>query len=144
MENKLGKAKVEMIKLTGCELGEYENIEELRNKAFDYYKNNLQGKIILHPEIGEIIFSGKGIRKVINSSADVTKLRFLPKLKEIIEAGNTGEWEFPNKIRTDEIKKFMFITTPILLNNESKIVIVNIAQYAEGNKFYNLNYRMNS
>ena len=133
------KLKYKLIYIT-----KYKDINELRQKAIDYYKNNFQGKTIVHPELGEIKFSGKGIRKTINSSADDTKLKFLPKLAEIILLGEIGELEIPKKSRKDDITGFIFIKTPIVFNGNHKTVIVNIAQEKNSYSFYNINYKTNS
>jgi len=129
------------IDLASKELDDFCNdLKSLRKSAINYYKKNIQGQSIEHPEIGEIQFSNKGIKKVINSSADETKLKFLPKLKEIIEKGAISELQQPIKNRNDGIIGFRYIKTTINLNGKNKTVIVNIAQNAFGHIFYNLNY----
>jgi 4-diphosphocytidyl-2-C-methyl-D-erythritol kinase len=129
------------ISLTGKELGNLgDDKNSLRKAAINYYKKNIQGQTINHSYLGEVQFSNKGIKKIINSSADGTKLKFLPKLKEIIEKGEISKLHQPIKHRTDGIIGFRYIKTLINLNEEYKTVIVNIAQNAFGHLFYNLNY----
>ncbi|MEI8388423.1 MAG: 4-(cytidine 5'-diphospho)-2-C-methyl-D-erythritol kinase [bacterium] len=127
--------------LTGKELGDFgDDLKSLRKSSINHYKKNIQGQKLTHSYLGEIQFSNKGIKKVINSSADITKLKILPKLKEIIEKGEVSELHQPLKTRTDGIVGFRYIKASINLNGENKTVIVNIAKNTFGHLFYNLNY----
>lgn len=131
------------ISLMGNELGDFGDDKlAWRQAGIDFYKNNLQGTSIERLDVGKIIFTGKGIKKAISSSADETKLKFLPKLKEIIIQGKLGKLEPPRNPRKDGIIGFRYIETPIILNGKNKIAVVNVAQDSNGNLFYNLSHKV--
>lgn len=128
-----------IISLTGKELGEFENEAGLRKAAKTFYKENLQNTIFKNDKIGNIRFSKKGLKKTISSSADVSKLKLLTKLKEIIDNGEIGELQPLDKERDDDIIGFRWIKTSIEINGEKTYSYVNIAKDSKGNLFYNIN-----
>lgn len=130
---------VKPIKLSGKELGDYADIAELRQKAVDYYKQNLQGKTAKHPELGKVLFSGKGLRKFISSSANEEKIRMLPAVPDIIKEGKYQGEEKPSHQREDGIIKFHRISKTVNMAGKKYQASVLVGEDKAGNKFYNLN-----
>ena len=92
--------------VTGDEFGEYSDIKELRKKAIQYYKENLQGTSVFNEKLGKIDidenglveFTAAGRKKVESTIAQEQKLllvKHLPQLireaKEIQKANATKE-----------------------------------------------------
>ena len=127
------------ISLTGKELGEYKDAKELRQKAVDYYKANLQGKTVKHPKLGEILFSRPGMNKFINSGADEVKIKMITALPTIIEKGEYVGEEKPEHDKNGTILKFHRIKNTVELEGKTHKVSVLIWEDRQGNKFYNLN-----
>lgn len=136
---KNGQFTFKGVSITGKELGEYKDIKELRQKAVDYYKANLQGKTETHPKLGEVIFSGKGLRKFISSSADENKLKMVCAIRGIIKNGKYEGEEKPQHPRTDDIVKFHRISHLVHMGDTTYKVSVLIGEDSAGRKFYNLN-----
>lgn len=128
-----------VVKITGQELGDYKDIKELRQKAVDYYKTHLQGKSVEHPELGKVMFSGKGLKKFINSGADENKIKMLPAVSGIIQQGKYHGAEEPIHPRTDEIIIFHRINKDVFMGGKKYKASVLVGEDREGNKFYNLN-----
>ncbi|MDR1397020.1 MAG: DUF2213 domain-containing protein [Desulfarculales bacterium] len=124
--------------ITGNELGEYKNVKELRQKAVDYYKNNLQGKPAHRDDIGEIRFSDKGLDKTIHLSANEDKLLMFPALKGIVETGKLGKEEALNHPRKDGIVAFIPVTKTVDFKGKPKEVEVLLGKDAFGKLYYNL------
>lgn len=118
-------------------------MKELRQKAVDYYKANLQGKPAHRDDIGEIRFTRKGMEKTVSFSGDADKLLIFPALRGIIETGKLGKEEKPDHYRKDDIVAFIPISKTIKFKGESKHVEVLIAKDTQGNLYYDmyLDYR---
>lgn len=125
--------------ITGHELGTYKDIKELRQKAVEYYKANLQGKTVKNPELGDVLFTNKGLKKFINSSADEAKIKTLPAVSYIIKKGDYLGEEDLNHPRQDGIIKFHRVSAPIIIDRKKYTVSVLIGEDRLGRKFYNLN-----
>jgi hypothetical protein len=117
----------------------YDDIKELRKLAFEYYKNNLQGKYFLNLQLGKILFSRRGIDKFISSSANRDKLIMVSVLSKIIELGEYVGSEKPTHERKDGIIKFHRINTTIEIHNKIKEVSLLVAEDRNDKIFYNLN-----
>ena len=125
--------------LTGNELGEFNNIDDLRNAAIKHYKNNIQGTIIKHPELGKILFTGKGIDKTRNASADIRKLKSIPELSKLVKNGDFEGTLNNYKNRKDGITKFHYLRNTININGKLFEYRITIAKDSFGNKYYDLN-----
>lgn len=131
--------KSKPIEITGKEIGNYKDIKELRQKAIDYYKKNLQGTYAHNKELGKIFFSGKGLHKFISSSGEETKLKMIVILKNIIETGKEIIPEEPLHERKDGIVKFYRINNEVKMDGKKYRTSALIGEDEQGNKFYNLN-----
>jgi len=125
--------------LTGNELGEFNNIDDLRNAAIKHYKNNIQGTIIKHPELGKILFTGKGIDKTRNASADIRKLKSIPELSKLVKNGDFEGTLNNYKNRKDGITKFHYLRNTINIDGKPFEHRITIAKDSFGNKYYDLN-----
>lgn len=128
-----------VVKITGQELGDYKDIKELRQKAVDYYKTHLQGKSVEHPELGKVLFSRKGINKVISSSGNENKLKFVPALLNMIESGKYAGEEALKHPREDGIVKFHRLNHVVQFKEKKYNTSVLVGEDKQGNRFYNFN-----
>ena len=133
------KASLAPIQLTGEELGPYKDIKELRQKAIEFYKNNLQGTKVKHPELKDILFSRKGRDEYEAFSANPDKLKMVVALRSIIKTGNYLGKEPLHKVRKDGAIRFHGLenTVQIGTGEEQKVKVI-IWEDGNGNKFYDL------
>jgi len=127
-----------LFKLTGEELGEYTDINELRQKAVDYYRNNISGQEINHPIIGKINFFNTSIKKYKNASANPLKLKLMPKLLDIVKTSEYINTSSNYKNRKDGITKFHYLQTQIFIGDEIFNGKIKIGADKFGNKFYDI------
>ncbi len=125
--------------ISGEELGEYKDANDLRKKAYKYFKDNLQGKYAEHPVLGKIKFIRKGIDKVKSTSADIDKLKLLPKIKEIIETAELIRSQENEKPEKSDIIRFHYLANNVILSGKPIDVFVTVAEDRDGNFFYNIN-----
>ena len=126
------------IKISGNELGEIKDTNDLRRKAYKYFQENLQGNYASHPVLGKIKFIRKGIDKVKSTSADIDKLKLVPKIKDIIETAAYLRSETPEKPHGN-IVKFHYLSNSVNLEGKNIDVFISIAEDNERNFFYNIN-----
>lgn len=100
-------------------------LKEFRDNAKKYYQNNLQGQIVKNPHLGEIKFTGKGVKETLYRNPP--KGREFSELKHNIENAHYIGSEDVCHERKDKIKKFY-----ILEYNNSQYLIAeegNIKKY---------------
>lgn len=127
-----------IVKITGKEFGGYTDSNDLRRKAYKYFQDNLQGQYVQHPTLGKIKFIRRGIDKLKSTSADIDKLKLVPKIKEIIETSQFLRSETPKKPHGN-IVKFHYLSNSVNLEGKNIDVFISIAEDNEGNFFYNIN-----
>lgn len=127
-----------IVKITGKEFGGYTDSNDLRRKAYKYFQDNLQGQYVQHPTLGKIKFIRRGIDKLKSTSADIDKLKLVPKIKEIIETSLFLRSETPKKPHGN-IVKFHYLSNSVNLEGKNIDVFISIAEDNEGNFFYNIN-----
>ncbi|MDR3244667.1 MAG: hypothetical protein LBT79_07965 [Elusimicrobiota bacterium] len=125
-----------IISITGNELGEYSNIEDLRDKAVTYFRDNLQGKIVKNADIGEVLFSWNRFKKYKSASANPIKLKMVVALKDIIQYGQGREIEMKKKHK--EFSKLYRIDHVVEIGEKKYEASVLIGEDEYGKKFYNL------
>lgn len=135
---KHGGSSGKEISLTGKELGDYKDVKELRQKAVDYYKANLQGKTAHRDDVGEIRFSRKGRGETFSFSANPDKLLLVPALRDIIEKGELGKEEALNHPRKDGIVAFVPVTKTVNLKGRPQEVEVLLGKDENGNLYYDM------
>lgn len=136
----LNQSQLSQIIVQGNELGNGLTNQELRDKAIDYYKNQLKNQVALHPVLGEVKFSNRGLRKVIATSADIRKLKLLPKLKELIETGTIiSEKENEDKDTKPNIRRYIYLKNTAVLENAPVTVGITLYEDNNGNFYYNHN-----
>ncbi len=118
--------------------GKERDYAELRKSAVEFYKKNLQGKVIEKDGLGAIRFSNKGLKEFMSFSADKDKILALSKIDEIIKTGKVGTEEAPKHPRKDDIVAFIPISNKIFVDGKVKPVEVLIAKDSFGNLFYDL------
>ncbi|OGI02171.1 MAG: hypothetical protein A2Y25_04845 [Candidatus Melainabacteria bacterium GWF2_37_15] len=134
----------EAISMTGTELG-YWGDDKLawRKAANDFYKKNLQGTYVERSDIGKIYFYKNGLKKTISNSADLNRLRLIPKIKEIIETGKLSPFSMPRRIKTRKgLKGYYYINKPVTINGEIFNTRITIGSDINGNWYYNINVEL--
>ncbi len=127
-----------IISLTGKELGEFENEADLRKAAIAYYKKNIQGITVEHPVLGGIQFTGSGLAKTKDASADICKLQIISKLLELVQTG-LYEGSLPPYKSNSKFKKYHYLTNKIFIGGEIFKHRITIGEDTNGNKYYNIN-----
>ena len=124
----------------GDELGvpEGAEIKAYRKAAREVYRE-LQKTPAYREDLGDIQFTKAGWSEVSHTGADVRKWKLIPQLKKLIEKAEYIERHELYKQRHDNIVAFHWLETDVLLDNERLRVGLQIAEDADGNKFYNLN-----
>lgn len=136
--------------IKGNEFGEYADIKELRKKALDYYKRELQGHSVYNELLGNIKFeekepdgevqiTGSGRKKMSSSTANPLKLLSIKSLKELISGANI--------ITAAEAKdgrhkgwKFYYLHSNVETNKGKQYVVVTVADKGSGAiDYYNHN-----
>lgn len=128
--------------IKGNEFGEYADIKELREKALDYYKRELQGHSVYNELLGNIKFeenepdgevqiTGSGRKKMSSSTANPLKLLSIKSLKELISGANI--------ITAAEAKdgrhkgwKFYYLHSNVETNKGKQYVVVTVADKGSG------------
>lgn len=118
--------------------GDYKNIKELRQKAINYYKENLQGKTFNIGNFKDIRISRKSAERYKSYGADERKLLIIPKLLTILKTSKYRNSSDLKKKRKDNIKKFHYFTNEILIKGEDYDVYITIGEDNKGNLFYDL------
>lgn len=125
--------------LKGDELGELDS-DNVMEKARTWFKENLQGKTISRPELGNIRFTGKSWGKIKNGvKRDLDKARLMSAIPDIIKNGGYSGRQPLYKERTDGIVAFHYFTAPVKLGDDLVHVGVSVGEDDRGNLFYNIN-----
>lgn len=136
--------------IKGNEFGEYADIKELRKKAIDYYKKELQGHSAYNELLGNIKFeekepdgevqiTGSGRKKMSSSTANPLKLLSIKSLKELISGANI----ITSAEATDGRHKgwkFYYLHSNVETNKGKQYVVVTVADKGSGAiDYYNHN-----
>lgn len=73
--------------------GKYKDINELREKAYQYYRKNIQGKPVDIGKYKNIRIARKSAERYKHYGADERKLLIVPKLREILETSKYKDSE---------------------------------------------------
>lgn len=130
----LDKSKFYATSITGDEMGHYTDLKDLRTKALDYYKKNLQGTKVRNSVLGEIrigkgltendiALTGSGRRKMSTTSAKPEKLLVVRYLREIIEGSNFVTEAASHKEKHSG-ENFYYIHSALNVNGEKFYVVV--------------------
>lgn len=124
------------ITVRGNELGGHNMThEELRAAAVDYYKKNLAGTSVKHPELGEVHFSMGGYKKPISFSADERKLKLFPFLPDIIKQGEIIKKEQDKRVRQN-VNAFYTIKCPVNVQGKDESIRLTIRADSNGKLYY--------
>jgi hypothetical protein len=112
--------------------------EEIRKAARGWYRANLAGTTVTSPDLGEIAFVARGLKKAVNASADTLKLRLFPALIAIMEQGQLVD-TVPNNDPTGfpHILRYHFIEASVAVGSETVRVRVNVEERTNGKIYYN-------
>ena len=118
--------------------GTYKDINELRNKSYEYYKEHIQGNNIDIGKFKNIRIPRKSAERYKYYGYDERKLLIVPKLLEILKTSHYKSSEELYKKRDDNIIKFHYFTNEILLKESFYKVYITIGEDNRGNLFYDL------
>ena len=119
----------------GDELGKNLSGKELRNKAEEYYKNNLANKTVKNEKLGTVKFSQGGFSKPISASGDERKLKLFPFLPDIISTGKVSDLK-PDRYNRPNVKGFYTIRKTINFEGNECKVMVSIREDNNGKLYY--------
>jgi hypothetical protein len=125
------------VTITGDELGEYTNLNDLRKKAVEYYKNNLTETTAYNPVLGniriergmtenDILFNAKAKNKMKQTSAKKEKLLAVTHLREIISNANFITESGPYK-DSHEMDHFYYLHAKVE-NDAFKYIVVSVIE----------------
>lgn len=131
--------------LTGKELHTAEHPEltpeNVVAAARAWFKQNLQGKTILHEKLGEIQATGEKTWKKVRRGlpTDLDKARLIPAIQAVIQHGEyKGRYEL-DKLRHDAFVAFHHFEAPVMLSGKLHSVGVSVGEQPDGKLVYNLN-----
>ena len=131
--------------VTGNEFGEYADIKELRAKAIQYYKDNLQGTSVENPVLGKIDidqngivnFTGAGKREMKNSSAKEHKLLLIKHLPQLIKNATNIVGKNSSKDKHDG-EYFYYLHTTATINGQRTPVNITLVKRNDSSiQYYN-------
>lgn len=135
-ENDVNDNKKKPLKIDSNFLGSKSmDIKELRQRAIDYYKNNISGTSVEHPELGTIHFSKAGYKKPVSFSADERKLRLFPYLPDIVKGGKVISEEKDKRERSN-VSGFIVVEKKVIISDREETIRVNIRKDSNGNLYY--------
>lgn len=114
------------------------DINDIRKDAKAYMKDIVRKQNIVHPELGKIRISGKGIDEFFKYSADARKMALVPHLKELIETSNAGKREAPKHERKDGIVGFIPLYNEAVIDGQSVKTETLVGVDRKGNLFYDV------
>lgn len=142
-DNKKAADEDGRVVVTGKEFGEYKDIKELRQKAKEYYKKNLQGTSVTNPILGKVNldddavdFTGRGIKKALSTSAKEHKLLLIKYLPELIRSAKQVESRQDSKGKR-ETKQYTYLESYAVIRDIPQKVVITIFTDANGNHYYN-------
>lgn len=114
------------------------DIKTVRDDAERYLKDIVRKQDIVHPKLGKIRVSGKGIDEFTKFSSDIRKLALVPHLKELIETSTVGEEEPPKHPRKDGIVKFIPLYNEAVIDGVPAKTETLVGVDENGNLFYDV------
>lgn len=125
--------------LTGDEIAPLDApAADLRKAARAWYNENLRGRVVVNPAIGEIEFSKAGMNKAISSSANPNKLRLFPALPALIEQGRlVSEAPVADPTAKPNVRRYLWLEGDVSLAGETHRVSVNLEERTDGRIYYN-------
>jgi hypothetical protein len=133
--------------VTGHEFGDFdlstaEVLLQLRSAAEDYYNDNIRGTRVEHPDerIKEVLFSSRGRKKAISSSANPDKLKVFAKLPELMKNSEViGSEEVKNIEKHPGVVRFWRLKANAVLDGRLVSVGFLVEERKNGKIYYNHN-----
>ncbi|MDR3578380.1 MAG: JAB domain-containing protein [Oryzomonas sp.] len=131
--------KPPVAEITGKELSDYLDADNVIKKARAYFKENLQDRLISRDGFGDVRVSDKGLEKVSwGLKTNLIKARLMPAIPDIIKNGEYHGREDIYKKRKDDVVAFHFFTGDVLLDGKRVTTGVIVAEDTFRNLFYKL------
>ncbi len=142
----LGEPKSLPVKISGKEFGEYTGDRKTYGKAFaKYYKDNIAGKSVISPVLGEVKFFNSAIDETEHwNKLTPENLKYIAAVPEIIATSRDVTEEAPKHTRKDDIVTFYRVRGNVDINGNVKNIAVVIAEDRYGNKYYSLDAKEKS
>ncbi|MFV0303026.1 MAG: hypothetical protein ACK5IP_19525, partial [Paracoccus sp. (in: a-proteobacteria)] len=119
-------------------MGEWADVRDLRVKAQNWYRENLQGKTIRNADTGWELRFTRAARGKMGGKGQFL-LNSVPALEAIIERAEKIGEERELKGR-DQIKAYHYMRAAVEIAGERRDLIVTIREMEDGRKFYDLNH----
>lgn len=134
-----------VVVVMGDEFGDYKDIKELRTKAIDYYRKNLQGTSVENKELGRIDidenglveFTTEGRQKVKANSANEETLLLIKYLPQLIK--NAKSIEHKDAVSEKHRKlgdSFYYLQTSYVRNGETVPLEITLKKLHTGDIHY--------
>jgi len=114
------------------------NPKEMRKIAKSFFNKILKKITVNRDDLGEILFTRRGMNKMLSSSADIEKLRILPKLHSLIKTGEIVHREKPlKKEKRRFIEWYYRIGNDVIIDGVSTPVHILVEKRKDGSIYYN-------
>ncbi|GGE24354.1 Adenine-specific DNA methylase, N12 class [Gemmobacter megaterium] len=125
-------------RLTGDELGPWEDMLDLQRKARAWYRDNLQGRKVTNTSTGwEVSFTRAAAGKIGGKPLDYL-LRAVPALEQIVaSAEKTGESE--DRFGRAHVRKIHYFQAQVSVAGRQEPIHIVIREMDNGRMFYDLN-----
>lgn len=127
------------IHLTGEEIAPLDlAIQDLREAAKRYFENTILNNSIIHPVLGEIQLTNRGLKKALSSSANPLKLRLFAALPELLAHGDLVRSQ--DNVYSDKqpnIKRYHWLRGNVMIGDKPVSVEVNVEEHTDGKLYYN-------
>ena len=134
-------ARTAVASLSGTEIAADLNADNVIEKVRDWFKANLQGKLIHREGLGDIRITGKSWKKIKRGlTTDIAKAQLIPAIPDILQHGEYKGRRELEKGRTDSMVAFHFFEADVNLNGQVMPVGVMVGEDAYGNLVYNINH----
>lgn len=127
------------IRLRGDEFGgDAVALPELRRRALDFARRELQGKTVTNETTGwEIEIPGRSLRKTFSHSARREHVQSIFGLREMLERGNLVESEPPrNPDRYPNVRAFHTLRVPVEIAGAAYTAKLTVREQTDGRYFY--------
>ena len=114
------------------------DLKTLRAQAKEWYADHLAGTTVHNPQLGDIQFNNRGLRKMLSSSANPDKLKLVSALPRIIADGElVRTFDNRDKNTHQNIVRYHWIRGNVLLDGKNLAVEVNVEEHKDGKLYYN-------
>lgn len=135
----LKQSRAPVASLNGDEIGAADaDVKDLRTSAKQYYADQLSGKTVTNPDLGDIQFTKRGLNKAVATSANPLKLRLFAALPDILEKGELIRSQDNNSPEQHKnIVRYHWVRGDVMIDGKPVSVDVNVEEHKDGKLYYN-------